>query len=156
MTFLRLNCVRVVCDRTELSDNYNWKSVHIVLERGMQVCISLFCTTGGKQNIFDAGKLYKTPDRDCCYSHRGNICSNRSDHRGYLWPKNMIELSVVPVASLLWHWLEFSDTDAEAETWSFILPDHSIYLMFMCLYRLNYARTLFFCWLYHWNSRRSP
>ena len=52
--------------RTKLSDNYNWKSVHIVLKRGMQVCISLFCMTGGKQNIFDAGKLYKTPDRDNC------------------------------------------------------------------------------------------
>lgn len=52
--------------RTKLSDNYNWESVHIVLKRGMQVCISLFCMTVGKQNIFDAGKLYKTPDRDNC------------------------------------------------------------------------------------------
>ena len=25
-----------------------------------------FCMTWGKQNIFDAGKLYKTPDRDNC------------------------------------------------------------------------------------------
>jgi len=25
-----------------------------------------FCITGGKQNIFDAEKLYKTPDRDNC------------------------------------------------------------------------------------------
>ena len=70
-------------------------------------------------------------------------------HGGYLWPKNMIELSVVPVASWLWHWLEFCDTDAEAETWSFTLPDHSIYLMFMCLYLSNYARTSFSRWLYH-------
>lgn len=44
--------------------------------------ISFFCMTGGKQNIFDAGKLYKTPDRDCCYSHRGNICSNRCRYIG--------------------------------------------------------------------------
>lgn len=52
--------------RTKLSDNYNWKSVHIVLKRGMQVCISLLSMTWGKQNIFDAEKLYKTPDRDNC------------------------------------------------------------------------------------------
>lgn len=25
-----------------------------------------FCMTVGKQNIFDVGKLYKTPDRDNC------------------------------------------------------------------------------------------
>lgn len=73
--------------RTKLSDNYNWKSVHIVLKRGMQVCISLLSMTWGKQNIFDAEKLYKTPDRDCCYSHRGNICSNRSDTWGVLMTK---------------------------------------------------------------------
>lgn len=77
-------------------------------------------------------------------------------HGGYLWPKNMIELSGSCTASWLWHWLENYDTDAEAETWSFILPDHSIYLMFMCLYLSNYARTSFSRWLYHWNSRRSP
>lgn len=38
----------------------------LYLKGGMQVCISLFCMTWGKQNIFDAEKLYKTPDRDNC------------------------------------------------------------------------------------------
>lgn len=144
MTFLWLNCVRVVCDRNELSDNYNWKSVHIVLKRGMQVHISFFVWHGVSKTYLMQGSCTRLLIVIVVTLTGWNHARTDQIHGGYLWPKNVIELSVVLVASLLWHWLRKCDTDAEAETWAFILPDHSIYLMFMCLYLSNYARTLFF------------
>lgn len=149
MTFWRLNCVRVVRDKIELSDNYNWKSVHIVLKRGMQVCISLFVWHGISKTYLMQESCARLLIVIVVTLTGWNHARTDQIHGGYLWPENMIELSVIPVASLLWHWLRKCDTDGEAETWTFILPDHSIYLMFMCLYLSNYARTSFFWWLYH-------
>ena len=142
--------------RTKLSDNYNWKSVHIVLKRGMQVCISLFVWHGVSKTYLMQGSCTRLLIVIVVNLTGWNHARTDQIHGGYLWPENMIELSGSCTTSLLWHWLRKCDTDAEAETWTFILPDHSIYLMFMYLYLSNYARTLFFCWLGHWNSRRSP
>lgn len=145
MTFLWLNCVRVVCDRIKLSDNYNWKLVHIVLKRGYAgMYISFFVWHGVSKTYLMQRSCTRLLIVIIVNLTGWNHARTDQIHGGYLWPENMIELSGIPVASWLWHSLEIYDTDTEAETWTFILADYRFYMRFVCLYLSNYISNIFF------------